>query len=280
MDRKRLTITLRKDFLKRLDALIDGSKIRNRSHAIEYLLSQSLLPKIEKAVILAGGVGIKMRPLTYEIPKALISVHGTAITEYTIALLRNFGIKNIIFAIGLLGNKIKEYFGDGSKHGVRIAYSEEKKALGSAGALRLAKPLLKTRFLVIHGDILVKIDLNEFLNFHELTKGVATMALFTAVDPSDYGTVKLSGGKVLDFIEKPKKGKQVSQLINAGIYIFEPTVFKYIPKSGFFLLEDVFPKLAHQGKLFGFPIEGPWFDVSTPLEYERALKNWKKENII
>lgn len=277
MDRERLTITLKRDLLKKLDDFIDGSEIRNRSHAIEHLLSHSLLPKIEKALILAGGVGVKMRPLTYEMPKSLIPVHGIPITEYTITLLRDFDIRNIVFAISHLGTKIKEHFDDGSKYGVRISYSEEKKALGTGGALRLARPLLKERFLVIHGDILVSIDLNEFLNFHESHQGLATMALSTVVDPSDYGTVKLRGGKVLDFIEKPKKGKQVSQLINAGIYIFEPEIFQFIPKSGLSLLEDVFPKLARQGKLFGFPFEGDWFDVSTPSEYEQALKNWKRE---
>ncbi len=112
MDRERLTITLRGDVLQRLDEVIDGVKIRNRSHAIEYLLSQVLNPKVTQAVVLAGGQGVKMRPLTYEVPKALIPVGGKPVIEYTLEMLQEAGIREVILAIGHLGDKIKEEVGN------------------------------------------------------------------------------------------------------------------------------------------------------------------------
>ncbi|TAL63567.1 MAG: hypothetical protein EPN88_12000, partial [Bacteroidetes bacterium] len=137
MDRDRLTITLRKDILKKVDQLIDGSTIRNRSHAIETLISRSMAPKIDTALILAGGDEVLLKPL-----------------ESTINLLKNNGITDVILTIGPSGNKIRSFFGDGSKFGVRIRYSEERKRLGTAGSLRNASHLINGSFVAIHGDIL------------------------------------------------------------------------------------------------------------------------------
>ena len=125
MDRDRLTITLRKDILEKLDNLIDGVTLRNRSHAIESILERSLMPQVTQAVILAGGVGVNMRPFTYEIPKALIPVHGKPLVEYLIEELRDAGIRTIVMATGHLGDKIIDHFGNGSKFGVTIQYSQE-----------------------------------------------------------------------------------------------------------------------------------------------------------
>src|SRR3990167_4798522 len=122
MDRDRLTITLKKSVLAKVDDLIDGTRIRNRSHAIEYLITQSLSPKISQAVILAGGKGINMRPFTFEMPKGLFPVGGKPILEHIIDLLRRFDINDIIFSIGHLGEKIQEHFGDGKKFSVNITY--------------------------------------------------------------------------------------------------------------------------------------------------------------
>lgn len=274
MDRERLTITLRKDLLRILDETIDGVKIRNRSHAIEFLLSQILAPKVSQAVILAGGVGVKMRPLTYEVPKPLIPVRGRPVIEYTIDLLRDAGIRDVIIATGHLGEKIKEAVGNGQKYGVKISYSHEGRPLGNAGALRDAKDLLLTKpFLVVNGDVLIKINISEFIQFHEEEKYLATMALSTKRDTRGYGTVLLRGEKILDFAKVETPGK--SQLINAGLYIFNPDIFGYIPKTGEAYLDDIFPRLAREGRLAGFTFEGDWFDISTPKNYEQAIKEWK-----
>ncbi len=275
MDRERLTITLRDDLLRRVDGIVDGLKIRNRSHAIEYLLSQLLAPKVSQAVILAGGRGVKMRPLTYEIPKPLVSVKGRPLIEYALDLLRGAGIKEVIVAIGHLGEKIREELGSGKKYGIKLYYSQEEKPLGTGGALLHAREFLnKKPFIVINGDILVKIDLLEFVNFHGEEKYLATMALSTVSDTKGYGTVLLRGEKIIDFLSTEKRAG--SQLVNAGIYIFNPEIFDYIPQKGKVNLDDIFPRLARKGKLAGFSFEGPWFEISTPRNYERAIKEWEK----
>lgn len=276
--RERLTITLRKDLLKKIDQLIDKTSIRNRSHAIETLISRAIAPKIDTAVILAGGEGIKLRPLTYEIPKPLIPIKDKPLVEYTIELLRRAEVRNIVFAIGHLGEKIREYFGNGSKFGVRISYSQEKKRLGTAGALRNASYHVNDTFLAIHGDILAEINLQDFLDFHLEQNVCATMALTTTSNTKTYGNVSLRGTKIIEYQEKPKKGEFLSFLINAGIYVFEPTIFSYIPEERIsFLEKDIFPKLAQKGQLAGFSFDGPWFDITNASSYERALKLWRSQ---
>lgn len=274
MDRERLTITLRGDLLKQLDDIIDGVQIRNRSHAIEYLLSQSLSPKVSQAVILAGGKGVKMRPLTYEVPKPLVPVSGKPVIVYAIEMLRDAGVRDIIIAIGHLGNKIKEELGNGKKYGVNISYSEETSPLGNAGALRNASPFLQKKpFIVMNGDVLTVINLPDLVAFHDEDHFTATMALSTEPNTKGYGVALLRGEKVVGFIKQDSK--QTTQLVNAGVYVMGPTIFDYIPKDGQAALEDVFVKLAKEGKLAGYTFEGPWYEVSTPENYERAIKEWK-----
>ena len=275
MDRDRLTITLRTDLLKRLDEIIDGVKIRNRSHAIEFLLSESLAPRITQAIILAGGRGVNMRPLTYEVPKPLIPVAGKPLIEYTIEMLREAGVREIILAVGHLGDKLKEAVGNGSKYGVTISYSEESKPLGTAGALRKASVLFQDKpFIVVNGDVLTELKISELSAFHQEDTYSATMALSTEPNTKGYGVALLRGEKIVKFLKQDKK--QTTQLINAGVYVMNADVLKYIPKTGASDLEDVFEKLAVEGKLAGFPFDGKWFEVSTPENYERAIKQWKK----
>ncbi len=277
MERERLTITLRKDILKQLDHLIDGITLRNRSHAIESFLERALMPKVKQALILAGGEGVKMRPFTYEIPKALIPVHGKALLEYLVESLRESDVRNIVIAIGYLGDRIKEHFGDGRKFGVSIKYSEEEKPLGTAGAIRQARRLLDPdTFIVTHGDILVDMDFQGLATFHREQGTLATIALTTASETSAFGIVRLRGSQIVEFIEKPEKEKVTSLLVNSGIYVFEAEIFKVISKGAVVMLEDIFPILAKENKLSGFPFEGRWFDVSTPQNYERAINLWRK----
>lgn len=278
MDRDRLTITLSNSILTKIDNFIDGTKIRNRSHAIEYLIKKSLIPKVNQAVILAGGKGLNMRPFTFEMPKGLFPVGGRPILEHVIELLRKNEVRDIIFSIGHLGDKIKEHFGDGSKFGVKISYIMEKEAAGTGGALIPARKLIKSdTFLVVHGDILTDLDVSDFVAFH-LDQGVlATIALTSVVDPSSFGEVVLNGTKIVRFIEKPEKGRQQSQLINSGFYIFDREIFNYIPKKAPSLLEDIFPKLAEMKQLAGFLFAGRWIDIGNPASYEKAIKEWGKE---
>lgn len=275
MDRERLTITLKKSILSRVDKIIDGTKIRNRSHAIEYLINQSLSPKVAQAVILAGGKGLNMRPFTHEVPKGLFPVAGKPILSYIVEMLRNAEIRDIIFSIGHLGEKIIDYFGDGKKFGVSITYVSEDKESGTGGALNLTKKYIKSdAFLVIHGDILIDIQLSEFIAFHKEQETIATIALTSVVDPSQFGEVMVQGTKITKFVEKPKKGKHTSQLINCGLYLFNRDIFSYIAKKEFSLLEDIFPTLSDRNQLSGYLFAGRWVDIGNLASYERAIKEW------
>lgn len=277
MDRQRLTITLSEATLHKVDAAIDGTKIRNRSHAIEYLINQSLAPTLKQAVILAGGRGLHMRPYTFEMPKGLLPVGGKPILEHIVELLHRSGVRDIIFSIGHLGEKIKEHFSDGKKFGVHITYVQESKEAGTGGALYLAKKQIKSdTFLVVNGDILIDINLSDMIAFHKEQETVGTIALTSVVDPSQFGEVVMRGSKITHFVEKPKKGEQTSQLINCGVYVFERDIFATLPKTEKFQLEDVLVKLAGEKRLSGYLFGGKWVDVGTPASYEKAIKEWGK----
>lgn len=278
MKRERLTITLRNTLIKQIDQKIDGVKIRNRSHAIEYLLTKSIGSSISKAFILAGGHGLKMRPFTYEMPKCMITVHNKPILEHIIILLRENNIKDIYLGIDYLGEKIVDYFGDGSRLGVKITYVKNKKPLGTAGALKSAELYLKKDiFLLLHGDILANIDLLDMIEFADEEQGIVTMAVTSVDDPSHYGAVRSRGAKIVEFSEKPAINYWTSRLINAGIYIIKPEIFNCIPKKTICSLEkDVFPKLIDRGEIVSYQFAGQWFDITTPKTYTRAVKEWKK----
>ena len=174
-----------------------------------------------------------------------------------------------------MSDKIKRHYGDGSRFNMNISYVEENEPMGTAGPLRLAKNSLRETFIATNGDELKDIDLGAMYDFHKRNNAVVTIALTTVSDPSQYGVARLDGAKILEFVEKPKKGEAPSNLINSGLYIMEPEVIDLI-KPGFCMSEkDVFPILAKQGKLFGFPFSGQWFDTGNMERYERAIKEWK-----
>lgn len=280
--RQRITITIRDDILRNLDRIIDHQRIRNRSHAVEVLLSRIFSNETHQAVILASGEGVKMRPFTYEIPKPLIPVSGRPLLEYTIELLRQHGITDIIITVSHLADKIEEYFGDGSRFGVNITYVHEKKPSGTGGALLAAREHLDSGpFLLLYGDVLVDLDITDLLQAHQNTKAAAgTIALTSVADPSAYGAVKLRGTRVVEFSEKPIISSEVSRLVFAGAGTFDEAIFNFFPQTkrgrAISLENDVFPELIAQGRLYGYLFEGQWFDVSTPEVYETVLRGWQK----
>lgn len=274
--KERLTITLDTDTLELLDTKIDGKKLKNRSHAIEVFLHRVLgnnRPK--KAILLLGGKGTRFRPITYEVPKALLPVQGKTVPEHLIELFKKYNITDLIFSVGYKADKIKAYFGDGSKYGVKITYVEENEPLGSAGAIKLATELLDETFIVTNGDEIKDIDLEEMFLFHKQNNALVTVALTTVKDPSAYGVAKLEGNKILEFVEKPKQENAPSNLINSGLSIWEPEALDIIPQGFTMYEKDVFPKLAAKEKLFGYIFSGQWFDTGTPERYEKAIKEWK-----
>ncbi len=275
MDREKLTVTISKDLFAQIDSVIDGRTIRNRSHAAEFLIRQGLGEnRIRTALILAGGQGTRLRPLTLELPKPMVPLQGRPLLSYAIELLARHEIKNIIISIGYKGETIREYFGDGQRFGVNISYVTEKEPLGTAGPLNLAKRYLKETFLLLNGDVLSDIDLTDLTHFHRSQNGLATMALASVNDPEHFGAVRLRGNQILEFVEKPAKGAQPTNLINAGYTVCEPGVLNFVKKGYCMLESDVYPQLAKQNKLTAYPFSGQWFHIGTAKQYEQALTGW------
>jgi len=278
MNRNKITITLRKELIKRIDETVDGEKIRNRSHAIEYLLGQILAPKVRKALILAGGRGIKMKPLTEELPKPLLPVHGRPLLEHQIDILRNADIRNIYILIGHLGEKIKYYFGDGSKFGINITYIEQPATeLGTGYAAYLARNFFTSEpFLMLYGDELIAINLKDFVDYYLQSSPIAAIALTSTKHPHPYGAARLRGDSIVEFMEKPNAREASSHVISAGLFCFNPKIFEYLhAKTNLALEKNVFPKLARENNLKGYLFEGQWFDIGTSEVYAKAIKEWK-----
>ena len=272
--KERVTITLDKHLVDQIDKRIDGVNIKNRSQEIEFLLAEALGSNIPgKAVLLVGGKGTRLKPLTDKTPKALLKVQGKTIVEHLFDLLKKYGIRDVILCVGYLKEQIKEHFGDGSGVGMNITYVEENEPLGTAGPLKLAKKYLTDSFIVSNGDELKNINIPRMFRLHKRKNAFGTIALTTVDEPSHYGVARLDGSRIIEFIEKPQNPP--SNLINAGFYILEPEVIDMVP-DGFSMLEkDVFPKLAHLGRLRGFPFAGQWFDIGNIERYKIAEKKWK-----
>jgi len=225
-----------------------------------------------KGIILCGGLGTRLRPLTYEIPKVLIPVQGKPVLEHILDLFKREGVEEAVLSVGHMKEKIKSHFGDGTRFGIRISYLEEDSPLGTAGPLKLLPPQQEP-FIVSNGDELKDIRLREMISFHRSSNALATIALTRVENPAAYGVASLEGSRILEFIEKPPNPP--SNLINAGLYILDPRVIEKIPETFSMLEKDVFPGLAHEGRLFGFPFEGQWFDTGNMERWETAIKSWK-----
>ncbi|MFH1444924.1 MAG: nucleotidyltransferase family protein [Nanoarchaeota archaeon] len=234
------------------------------------------MDKLNTAIVLCGGKGTRLRPLTFDIPKSLIPLQGKTVLEHVIDLFKKFDITNIILCVGHMKEQIKNHMGDGSMFGVNITYVEEDEPLGTAGPLKLMKnqgKLPREPFIYCNGDELKELDLEAMLELHKQNNAMATIALTSVDNPSNYGVANLDGNKILEFLEKPENPP--SNKINSGLYILTPEVAELV-REGFCMVEkDIFPKIAASGRLFGFPFNGQWFDTGTPERYEKAIKEWK-----
>jgi|FLOH01.1.fsa_nt_gi mannose-1-phosphate guanylyltransferase len=274
--KERVTLTLDRDILDKIDRSVDGGKVKNRSHAIEMLLRQAIgIEKPTKGLILAGGNGGKLKWFGKESPRSLIEIKGKPLIVYNIELFKKYGIKDIFIAVGYKSDRIRKALGDGKKFGVNIIYIEEKNPLGTAGPLRAAKQYLTETFVMCNSDELKNIDLDDMFAYHKANKGCATIALTTRKDPSMYGVAVMNGNKVISFVEKPPKDNAPSNLINAGLYILDPVVIDYIPEGYARIETDVFPKLASEEELCGYPFGGQWFDARTPEKHKIAEDKWR-----
>ena len=225
---------------------------------------------ITQAVILAGGEGTRLRPLTHRIPKPLVPVLNRPFLEYTLAHLRRHGVTEVVLALHHLADKIRAHFGDGAGFGVRIAYSREPMPLGTAGAVKHAQGLLGERFFVFNGDVYMDLDLAAMAAAHGRSGALASIALTTVEDPSRYGVVETTRtGSVRRFLEKPTPGMTKSRTINAGCYILEREALDSVPPGQPSMFErDLFPSLLAQGlPIHGYRAQGYWVDMGTPQGY-------------
>jgi len=274
MDRKRISMTIEERLLKEVDRTVDGIWIKNRSHAIETLVSRGLGHRVNKALVLVGGEGTRLRPLTYKVPKPMLEINNRPMLEYVIENLREQGVGKVILSVGYLAEMIRGHFGDGSSLGVEITYVEEAEPMGTAGPLDLAREHLDETFLMLNGDVLSRVDVHDLIRFHRRNGGIATIVLTTVEDPSAFGVVSIKGNDVLGFVEKPKREEAPSNLINAGMYVLEPEVLDYVSKGPAMIEREVFPVLAREGKLKGYLYEGKWIDIGTPEKLREAIETW------
>lgn len=224
-----------------------------------------------KAVILGGGKGTRLRPLTYKTPKPLLLVKGKPILEHVINYLKGYGITDLIVTTEYMGDKISKYFGDGRKFGVNIEYSEEKKPLGTAGCLSLIKDKLKETFILIGGDNLTKLNLKKFIEFHKKKGGILTAALFEFEEKSKWGIYNLNKDEsIRNFLEKPV----FKHTAGTMIFCLEPEIFEHIPekpKGVMNLTDHTIPELLKKGvKIFGFEFKDFWEDIGSLDDYKRV----------
>lgn len=259
--RNRLTITLDDSILKRVDDYIDGTRIRNRSHAIEFLLNKALYTSMTQAVILAGGTKSKV----------MLSVGQAPLLEHLIRHLVQSGISEIILCISKADTAIKTYFEDGKRFGAQITYSEEREVMGTGGALRnAARHIESSPFLVIHGDLFTTIDIKDLLSFHVQNGEMVTMTLKIESNVRQYGQITMRGTKVTKFyVESPHDVR--SNMVNAGIYVMNRDILQLLSKHQPSSLESFVQNFITAGKVAGYVFDGIWTDASTPSEYEAAM---------
>lgn len=225
-----------------------------------------------KAIILVGGEGTRLRPLTYSVVKPMVPVVNRPFIEHVILKLAAHGIKDIVLAMGYKPDSIFAYFKDGAGTGIKLTYSLEDKPLGTAGAVKNAGGHVEETFFVLNGDTFSDIDYTEMLGFHRRSRAVATIALSHVDDPTRFGVVETTeNGRVKAFIEKPSRENVTSHWINAGVYILEPQVLDCIPDNQFFMFEKgVFPPMLEKGEsVFAYHNKSYWIDMGRPSQYHQ-----------
>lgn len=223
-----------------------------------------------KAVLLVGGMGTRLRAVLPDTPKPLAAVGNKSFLDLLVRQLQCQGIQRLVMCTGYLSEQIETAFGDGHEWNVAIEYSKETQPLGTAGALKLARPYLRdvTEFLVMNGDSFVEVDFKQLLNVHRQRGGVATMAVRQVENAARYGTVQVdTNGRVKGFLEKT--GMTSPGLVNAGVYVFDPAIFQQIPEGPASLETDVFPRLLDQ-TMYAVQQHGLFIDIGTPEDYMRA----------
>ncbi|GIW22744.1 MAG: hypothetical protein KatS3mg068_1751 [Candidatus Sericytochromatia bacterium] len=227
-----------------------------------------------KAIIIAGGSGTRLRPLTYNLPKPIIPFFDKPFLIYQLEYLKKYGINEVIVNTHYLHTTIKYILKDGSDLGIKIFYSYEEKPMGTAGAVKLAESYFDNEPLIIlNGDVLTDINLSEIISYHNKNKSDITIALTKVKDPTAFGLVFTNeNGRIEKFLEKPSYDEAIINTVNAGIYIINPEYFKLVPKNEPYSFErGLFPLMLNLEKnLYGYISNSYWIDIGTPDKYIQA----------
>ncbi|HEY0364400.1 MAG TPA: NDP-sugar synthase [Solirubrobacteraceae bacterium] len=221
-----------------------------------------------QAVILVGGEGTRLRPLTSTVPKPVVPLVDRPFIVFMLEWLARHGVDDVVMSCGFLATAVRNVLGDGSQYGLRLRFVEEPEPRGTAGALKYAEDLLDERFLMLNGDVLTDLDLTAQIAQHEATGAVGTLALVPVSDPTAYGLVRLHDDhSVSEFVEKPSADEIDTRLISAGAYVLERAVLDLVPADRNVSIErEVWPQLVGQG-LFGYAADAYWLDIGTPERY-------------
>ena len=227
-----------------------------------------------KAMLLAAGLGTRLRPLTYELPKPMVPILGRPVMEHILRLMVRHGFDDVVANLHYFPDLIRNRFGDGSDYGARLVYSYEPELMGTAGGVRNVRDHFGGEtFLIISGDALTDVDLTALWQAHKQKGGIATLALKRVDDPSQLGVVIVNEeGRIQGFQEKPDPAEALSNLGNCGIYVFEPEIFDYFPEPEFVdWAMDVFPRLLEEDvSFYGHEIQEYWNDVGSLEEYRQG----------
>lgn len=227
-----------------------------------------------KAIILVGGVGTRMRPLTYDRPKQMLPLMGVPMIEYVFEWLARHGVTEAVLALGYLPDGFIRAYPNGVIAGIDVTYAVEPEPLDTAGAIRFAAECanIDETFLVVNGDVITDLDVTKLLEFHRERGAEASIALHPAEDPSRFGVVPTTAeGRVISFVEKPLREDAPTNLVNAGTYVFEPSVLDRIALTGRVSVErEIFPQLASGGTLYAMPDHAHWLDAGTPMAFLQA----------
>ncbi|MEE9152334.1 MAG: NDP-sugar synthase [Thermoplasmata archaeon] len=222
------------------------------------------------AVILAGGLGTRLRPLTYTTPKPLLPIMNVPMVERLIKTLPE-DIDKVVLAVSYMFDRLKEYFEEHDV-GCEVVLVEEKEALGTGGAIQNVEVNLDKTFLVFNGDVISSLDIQAIRDLHQEKGGIGTIAMWEVEDPTRYGIIGFDANlRITRFLEKPKPEEVFSNWINAGVYVLEPEILDLIePQTKTSIEKEIFPPLAAEGSLFGFKFHGYWVDAGTPEAYLKA----------
>lgn len=226
-----------------------------------------------KAVVLAGGKGTRLTPYTRVFPKSMLPIGDMVILEILLRQIKRAGINDVILAVGNMAGIMRAFFQDGKNYNLNISYSHESKPLGTAGPLKQISGLDET-FLVTNGDVLTQLDIKDLIQFHSKQRSICTIAMHTREVHIELGVIELEeNNKISGYQEKPTINYKVSM----GIYVFEPKVLEYIPADQYFDFPQLVKSLLDAGeKVLGYPYDGYWKDLGTPLDYEQALEDFEQ----